>query len=65
MADVSEFEVGGLTLALRADSPLGFKLASTQPYLDQISGLTYDRIRVKTPLLHSIEVYCSVPLTIS
>jgi hypothetical protein len=28
MAAVSEFEVGGLALALRADSPLGFKLAS-------------------------------------
>ena len=42
MATVAEFEVGGLALALRADSPLSFRVFSTQPYLDQISGLKSD-----------------------
>jgi hypothetical protein len=51
MATVSESEVRQLALVLWADSPLtgSFKLASTQPYLDQISGLKSDIC----PLLHS------------
>jgi hypothetical protein len=37
MATVTKFKVGELALALRADAFIGFRLVSTQPYLDQIS----------------------------
>jgi hypothetical protein len=47
MATVAEFEVGRVALALQADSPLGFKLFSTQPYLNQISSLESDSLTVR------------------
>jgi hypothetical protein len=43
MATMAEFEVGELALALQANAPLGFRLVSTQPYLDQISDLEFDK----------------------